>query len=201
MFATIKRESSKEGYFALPREGSPFFISRELFLSQHLVEGQELSEKEFLELREKQQGLACRDKALAYLARREHTAFELRLKLQGKGFSAEQISWALEYLKDNNYLSELRYARSLIESRQRKNPEGRAMLSRRLAGKGVNRNDAEQALDELFSEVQTSEYVMKAYAMVSKTVEPDLVLMKLQKKGFSRYEIKRALEASEDETL
>lgn len=201
MFATVKRESSKEGYFALPREGSPFFISRELFLSQHLVEGQGLSENEFLELREKQQGLACRDKALAYLARREHTAFELSLKLQGKGFSAEQISWALEYLKDNDCLSELRYARSLIESRQRKNPEGRAMLSRRLASKGVNRNDAEQALDELFSEVQTSEYVLKAYAMVSKTVEPDLVLMKLQKKGFSRYEIKRALEASEDVTI
>jgi regulatory protein len=201
VFATIKREASKEGYFALPREGSPFFISMELFLSQHLLDGQELSEKEFLELREKQQCLFCRDKALVYLARREHTAFELKLKLQAKAFTLEEISWALEYLKDKNYLSELRYARSFIESRQRKNPEGRVMLSRRLAEKGVNRSDAEQALDEFFSEEQISEYVMKAYAMALKTADPDMARLKLQKKGFTRYYIRCALEANGDDIL
>jgi regulatory protein len=198
VFATIKRETSKEGFFALPQGGSPFFISKELFLSEKLWEGMELSEQEFEALKEKQEKLACRDKALSYLARREHTVFELRQKLLLKGFSKEQISWALEYLQEKNYLSELRYARAFIESRQRKSPEGRILLSQRMGAKGVNRSDAGKALDEYFSEKNTNGYILKAYSQLLKNNDPDMAQLKLQKKGFSRYEIKCAFEANED---
>ena len=199
MFATVKWETSKEGYVALPREGSPFFIPMELVRSEHLSAGQELSEEEFLGLKEKQRRLACRDKALEYLARREHTAFELRRKLSAKGFEAEQISWALGYLEERDCLSELRYARAYIESRQRRNPEGRILLSRRLSAKGVGREDADRALDEYFSEEQVTGYVQKAYSMLAKRYDPEIAILKLQRKGFSRYEINRALEDGGDE--
>jgi regulatory protein len=198
VFATIKRESSKEGYIALPREGSPFFVPKELFLSEHLAEGQELTETEFEQLRGKRERLLCRDKALAYLARREHSGFELRQKLRAKGFAADPISWTLAYLEDHGYLSELRYARALIESRQRRTPEGRIMLSRRLSAKKVNRADAERALDEYFSEEQTTEYVLKAYSVLTKKYGQDIAILKLQERGFSRYEIRRAFEADGD---
>lgn len=199
MFATVKWETSKEGYVALPREGSPFFIPMELVRSEQLSAGQELTESEFFALKGKQRRLACRDKALEYLARREHTAFELRQKLRTKGFEPEQISWALGYLEERNCLSELRYARAFIESRQRRSPEGRIMLSRRLAAKGVGREDADRALDEYFSEEQVVGYVLKAYSQLRKRYSPEITIMKLQKKGFSRYDINRALEEGGDE--
>ncbi|WP_394699388.1 regulatory protein RecX [uncultured Sphaerochaeta sp.] len=170
----------------------------ELFLSSHLHSGQELCEEEFFDLQEKQQALDCRDQAMVYLARREHTAFELRQKLQAKNFLPNQIDWALDFLLQKGYLSELRYARALIASRQRKNPEGRIIMARRLSSKGVNRNDAQQALDEWYSEEQTLSDVLKANVRLSPDCGPELAMMKLQKKGFSRQEIKRALEKRDE---
>ncbi|MDC7230587.1 MAG: regulatory protein RecX [Sphaerochaetaceae bacterium] len=131
---------------------------------------------------------------MTYLARREHTAFELKIKLQKKSFSSRCIQNVLDILKEENLLSEVRYALQFIESRQRKNPEGRALMAQRLAAKGVDREAAERALDELYSEEQIIDYVERAYALALQKVGEDKARMVLSKKGFSSYEVRLGLE-------
>jgi regulatory protein len=132
---------------------------------------------------------------MTYLARREHTAFELKVKLQRKSFSPRCIQTVLDVLKEENLLSEIRYALQFIESRQRKNPEGRALMAQRLAAKGVERESAERALDELYTEEQIIDYVERAYVLAVKKVGEEKARMVLAKKGFSSYEVRLGLES------
>lgn len=61
---------------------------------------------------------AIRNKALALLARREHSCLELAHKLERRGFSAEAIALVLEELVQENVLSEARFIESFIYTRQ-----------------------------------------------------------------------------------
>ncbi|MFA6695740.1 MAG: regulatory protein RecX [Sphaerochaeta sp.] len=193
-FARIEKEPSRGGFRAVPQEGSPFSIPSELFVSKQLFIGQELCQEEFFHLKELQEQHLCKMQAMTYLARREHTAFELKIKLQKKSFSSRCIQNVLDVLKEENLLSEVRYALQFIESRQRKNPEGRALMAQRLAAKGVDREAAERALDELYTEEQIIDYVERAYALALRKVGEEKARMMLSKKGFSSYEVRLGLE-------
>jgi regulatory protein len=193
-FARIEKDPSGEGYQALLLEGSSFIITSDVFRSLHLSLGQELSEEEYQMLRTAQLERNCRSQALVYLARREHTSLELTQKLQVKGFDRSVITPVLEKLSEEDLLSEYRYALLAIEHRQRKNPEGRALLSQRLASKGVNRQDAQRALDELFSEELATEYAQRAYQLALAKGGTEKARLLMGKRGFSSYEIRLALE-------
>lgn len=196
-FARIEGEIPGQGYQVLVQEGFPFFITADVFRSQHLSVGQELTQEQCSDLREFQQKRNCYSQAMVYLARREHTALELTQKLMHKGYESQTIRPTLEQLSDENLLSEYRYALLLIGQRQKKSPEGRILMAQRLASKGVNREDAQRALDELYQEEATIAYVQKAYAQVVKKVGEDKARYHLQKRGFSSYEIRLGLEGFE----
>ena len=195
-FARIEGEIPGQGYQVSVHEGFPFYITADVFRSLHLSVGQNLTEAEYLELKEVQAGaIAVRRNGLP--ARREHTALELTRKLTQKGYESDTIKITLDQLAGENLLSEYRYAILTIEQRQRKSPEGRILMAQRLASKGVNREDANRALDELYHEEAIVEYVQRAYTQAEQKVGADKVRMQLQKKGFSSYEIRLGLEGFE----
>ena len=155
--------------------------------------GQELSEAQYHRLRELQGRHACKAQALVYLAMREHTRFELVQKLVKKGYAQDTTEAVLDELADEQLLSELRYARLFVEGRLRRKSEGRAMMARRLAAKQVNRNDAQRALDEFYTEELTRAYVRRAYQDTIVKVGEEHIRYALQKSGFSASEIRMAL--------
>jgi regulatory protein len=188
VWATIERGASGEGYFAVPKEGSSFFISKEQFLQLRLSVRQELSEEEFNSLHTKITSLRCRDKALDYLARREHARHELEVKLLNKGFSKELIGPQLDQLEGANLLSDYRFAQNYIASRLRKSPEGAKMLIMRLLQKGVSREMAQTVIQNSYNSEEALELALeRAIRRVGK--EREDLLKELQKRGFSYYEI------------
>ena len=159
--------------------------------------GQELSEEEYLRLQQIQQRKACRVKALDAVARREHGRYELMQKLLLKGFEKMLIEAVLDELQEENLINDYRYATMFIESRQRKNPEGRFLLAQRLSAKGIDRDTVQRALDVQFGEEQTIAYVQKAYQLAMRKSDEQKAQLILQKKGFSSYEIRLGLERLE----
>ncbi len=198
MFATIERKASGEGYFILQEGLSPFFISARLFLSKNLPLSEPIAEEVAKSLRDEQLMLNCREQALEYLTRREHTALELKQKLLKKNYTQTQINTTLETLIEQNLLSEYRYAQSYILSRQRKNPEGKILLRQRLLAKGVNREDTERALEEAFTEELLVEAVTKAYEVAIRKYEPERAKQKLLSRGFTLSDLRFAFERMED---
>lgn len=199
MFATIRRGASSDGYFAVPQDGSSFFIPPHLLHAWGLHEGQELDEGQFLHYLALQREWACYEKGIALLALREHSRLELRTKLSQKGFSQEQVSSAIDRLAEEGALDERRYAEAFVHSRLRKSPEGRWLLSRRLQEKGVSRQIAGDVLDSLFSNEEFVDGLVRSAAdkLSRRHDDSERIVLELRKKGFSPAEIRRALSGGE----
>lgn len=200
-YARIVREPGKGGYQLLPSQGSPFYISPDVFRTLGLRVDQEVDEELAAKLFRESQKQGCYAQGLSYLARSEHTTFHLVQKLTRKGYPKEIIDHAVSRLTDEGALSDLRYARLFIERRQRKNPEGRLRLAQRLADRGVRNDAALQALDELFTEEHIATYVARALNR-AKTGYPEKNVRDLLRLwGFSSYEIRTGLELAGDDEL
>jgi regulatory protein len=84
--------------------------------------------------------LAALDTAIRMLARREHSAFELRRKLQQKGIGEAEIEEAIVRLQQEGLLSDQRYAESYIHMRKNKG-YGPQRIALELKERGVAESD------------------------------------------------------------
>jgi regulatory protein len=78
----------------------------------------------------------CFAAALRVLTRRDHSSSELSEKLAGRGFSQDQIQWAVDRCLRFHYLDDVRFARAYIEQLQRKG-YGCHRIRQMLENKGV----------------------------------------------------------------
>lgn len=79
---------------------------------------------------------SLRERALAYLARREHSRVELARKLAPYCEESEEIAALLDDFTQRGWLSEERYADMLVTARQSK--YGRRRIAQELREKGVS---------------------------------------------------------------
>ena len=129
----------------------------------------------------------CLDQALVYLGIREHNRRELELKLRTKGYGAAEIGSVLDSLEDDGSLSEERYVRSFVRSSTRRHPEGKALMLRRLAAKGADKETSEQVVSEIYTGEYTSQLMEQARALVVKkgrAKTEDEIRFELAKLGF-----------------
>ena len=84
--------------------------------------------------------------AVAMLARREHSIFELSRKLRQKHFDEDDIQEVIEKLLANNLLSEERFTESYINMRRRKG-YGPLRIAQELKERGIDADFYESHLD------------------------------------------------------
>lgn len=90
--------------------------------------------------------IPLRDKALAYLARREHTRLELARKLLHAGYAEEEINTVLDELSQRGWLSSKRFAENFVTQKQAR--FGSQKLAYELRQKGVEESIVQQTLAE-----------------------------------------------------
>lgn len=90
---------------------------------------------------------SLRARALDLLARRDHSAAELRCKLGRRGESPEEIEALLRRLAEEGLLDEGRFARGYARRRAGRG-FGKARILQELLERGVDRAQAETALEE-----------------------------------------------------
>ena len=76
-----------------------------------------------------------RERALRYLARREHSRWELARKLEQAGFVPQEIAPLLDEFEEKNWLSDRRFAESWVADHQAK--AGSVKLAHELRRRGV----------------------------------------------------------------
>jgi len=84
--------------------------------------------------------LGALDTAVRMLARREHSAFEIRRKLKQKGTADAEIEHSVERLQQDGLLSDERYAESYIHMRRGKG-YGPLRIALELQQRGVAESD------------------------------------------------------------
>lgn len=134
----------------------------------------------------------CRDQALVYLSMREHNRRELVLKLRTKNYSSDEIEKALDELEEEGLLSEARYVRSFVRSNNRRHPEGKFLVSQRLAAKGADKEISRQVLDEIYTREYVNGLVEQARAQIlkkGKASTEEEIRFELKKLGFSNNDV------------
>ncbi|TME11942.1 MAG: regulatory protein RecX [Chloroflexi bacterium] len=90
--------------------------------------------------------------ALRFLEARPRSAAEVRRRLTGAGYREELVAGAIERLAELGILDDEAFARAWIESRDRARPRGERALRSELFRKGIDRQLADDVLDERATE-------------------------------------------------
>ena len=181
-------------------DGSSFFMHREALLEFSVGTGTVLSRLELDEILLRSAVYAACDKAVEYLARREHSCQELVLKLRKKGYDPDTAEAAVEICRERGYADDYRFTEMWIKSRLKKHPEGRSSLAAGLARKGVPREIVREVLDEVLTDGQQDEALGQALSKYVRTrsADPKKVLNHLLRRGFRYADIKRHMAGLEE---
>ncbi|KJK00131.1 recombinase RecX [Burkholderiaceae bacterium 26] len=95
--------------------------------------------------------LSLKARALGYLSRREHSRVELRRKLVPHAESAEEVDALLDWLEGENWLSNTRFAESMVHRRAGRYGTARLMQELKTHQLG------EETLGEVKAQLQTTE--------------------------------------------
>mgnify|MGYP001954219825 CR=1 FL=1 len=142
------------------------------------------------------------DRAVALLARRDHSAEELKKKLVLRDFGPAAVAYALERLAEAGYLDNLKFAQEWISSRLTRHPEGRTRLYAGLLQRGVSRSDAEAALSRVLDEETLRDAAYRAAEKLSRraSASSETIKKRLYSLGFTSGEVAYALERLESGT-
>lgn len=110
--------------------------------------------------------LALAQKKIARLiARRYYSEYELRMKL--KEFSSEVQEEVVAWAKEQGFIDDLRFCRAFVHDALLLNPQGKRLLTRNLAKKGIEGTVIEQVLQEEYPtelEVELAQKLAEKYS-------------------------------------
>ena len=138
-----------------------------------------------------------RERALGYLARREHSRFELARKLAQAGFDEADIGILLDDFEARNWLSDVRFAESWVADHRAK--AGGVKLAYELRQRGVSEAIIEAVLGEhRESELERAREVWrrKFGTPPADAAEKARQMRFLQSRGFATDVIRRIVGAS-----
>lgn len=93
----------------------------------------------------------AKQSALSMIAVRDQTAFEIRKKLAGKGFSKDAAEFALVEVKKLGLICETEFAKKYAASKLSKPGKGEKAVRNELIRKGISKEIADEAVKEVAS--------------------------------------------------
>jgi regulatory protein len=150
--STSKRNAAKS--FLDFDNGEKLTIPTELLLRFGLHKDLEISPERVATLAEEAQEIAAYEKALELLSFRDHSAFELKEKLQQRAFSPELAQRVCQRLSEKGYLNDAEYAKKYARYLQQEKRYSQAAIRAKLLQKGISGNLLTAAENELSEEVE-----------------------------------------------
>ncbi len=197
-------KETKKGRLALFFDGEfAFSLDENTFADAGLHQDDDLEEWQIEELRKKSETRRALDKAMDYLALRDHAAGELYQKLCRK-FDAHSAAYAVARAGELGLLNDAGFARRRAAELLRKRKSRREILND-LSAKGIDRDTAAEVVEELFAEddgenpelATARALVERQYAAKLAAGKRDQVAAALARRGFSHAVIREVL--SDDE--
>ena len=136
---------------------APIELALDVMERSRIHVGDDVTAKDLTQLQEDDAKWRVRQAALHLLSYRPRAEQELRHRLRSKGFSHALVEWCLRLLEEQGLIDDHAFASAFVRSRIRLRPRGRFRLAQELRQKGVSAEVAEQAIDQAFSNEETSE--------------------------------------------
>ncbi|MDB0525995.1 recombination regulator RecX [Ralstonia solanacearum] len=145
------------------------------------------------------QPLSLKARALGYLSRRERSRAELRRKLAPHAESADEVEALLDWLEGENWLSNARFAESVVHRRA-----GRYGTARLMQELKTHQLD-DQALGEVKAQLQASEAARAKAVWERRFGRPPVDMAERAKqvrfmvaRGFSRAVVSRIIQGADE---
>ena len=135
----------------------PLEIALDVMERSGIHVGSNLTTQDVAQLQEDDTKWRVRQAALHLLSYRPRAEQELRRRLRSKDFPHASVEWCLRALKEEGLIDDHAFASAYVRSRIRLKPRGRFRLTQELRQKGVSAEIAEEAIDQAFSNEETSE--------------------------------------------
>ena len=203
-------KETKKGRLALFLDDEfAFSLDADTFACAALHEGDDLEPWQVEDLRKQSETRRALDKAMDYLALRDHAAGELYQKLCRK-FDAPSAAWAVARAGELGLLDDAGFARRRAAELLRKRKSRREILQD-LAAKGIDRDTAAAAVEALAPEVgldgeeaedpdlvSARALLERQYARKLAEGKTQQVAAALARRGFSHTVIRAAIEEAKD---
>lgn len=138
------------------------FVPEMTIHANQLVAGVVITESQLQILLDADELYLCEQKALRYLAMREHSVGELKRKLQNKQFSSKSITPIINKLRKLDYLNDLRYAEMVIRRISEQKPSGKGYLLGHLKRKLIDNQIASQAVEHYLKNIDLKDQALRA---------------------------------------
>ena len=129
-----------------------FSLSAEVAEREELQIGQELSESQVQELTHSDQFQRCLNAAYRYLGYRPRSEYEIRERMQRRGFSGEAIDAVIARLKEQGLLDDAAFAKFWKENRESFRPRSQWLTRSELKRKGVTTEVIDEVVDDMDDE-------------------------------------------------
>lgn len=126
-----------------------FSLEAEVAVKEGLKLGQEITASRKVVLTRSDQYHRCLNATAHLLSYRPRSEFELRERLHQRGFGDECIEEALDKLKEQGLMNDLKFAQFWKDNRETFSPRSQWLIKSELRMKGVAENIIEQATDAI----------------------------------------------------
>jgi regulatory protein len=124
-----------------------FSLAAEVVLREGLRVGQELSAAEVEALAGTDRFHRCFNAALRYLSYRPRSEFELKERLQRRGFDGDSMGAVLTRLKEQELVDDVAFAQFWKDNRESFSPRSKRLTGLELRRKGVDEDTIAQVVD------------------------------------------------------
>lgn len=124
-----------------------FSLSAELVYKEGLKVNAEIDSEKLKVLAEHEGLLRCKESALRIIERSYKTEKEVRDKLKLKGYEDISINKSVEFLKEYNFLNDIKYAKAFISDKL--NSSGSQKIKYALTQKGISKDIIDEELSKL----------------------------------------------------
>ena len=178
-------------------DGDVSIVSRLCYFDEPLAVEEipySLTEIQFENLYRAGRRFLAEKQACNYLNRAEHSFYQLTVKLQKKGFSADNYRPALSYLVREGLLDDARFAAAWLRTRSLAKKEGSARLFSELRKRGIAAETAKKALGAFFSDTDELSICESAVCtFIRKGYGGQKLFRALRRKGFPFSMIKQCI--------
>lgn len=124
-----------------------------------IEEGRIIADEVYEEIKKEILLPSAKKKALDLLMKMDQAEKELRRKLSLKSFPSDVIDEAISYVKNYNYINDDRYAKNYVSYRS--GGKSKRQVKMELQLKGIEKEKAEELLDESFNEEEAVSKLIK----------------------------------------
>jgi len=161
-------------------------IEYEVYLNSGLIKGDEFDKKRIDKLVFENEIFQAKTSAYRYLGNRNHSSFELKLKLSKKDYQKKIIDEVIKELRGKGYIDDHKFAEAFVRTRVERRKEGIVKINSELKKRGIS--------NEIISEVVSNSsdnpvYLSNALELADKKYQTlknkNLVYQKLKGRLFN----------------